>query len=353
MIKSMQKQGGSLRNVVRATREQRGWSQQELAQRSGLSRTGISAIEAGRLIPSTAAALALAAAFCCRVEDLFVLGVDTSATWAWSPSSTSGRYLQATIGERQVMYPMESNPLGCIPHDAIWQNDQFQNHALTDPAQTCVVACCDPAVGLLASEYTRQTSYRMIVFTRPGLEALDLLSKGLIHAAGLHFSDSHGADKNKTAAAGILSQKFKLLKIADWDEGLALAPGLSTQKIEILLKSKLRWIGREKGSGAYQMLQDLSGGLICPEHIARDHRGVAQAIRNGFVQAGISLRLPCEEEGVEFLSLKSKAYELCTLESTGEDPRILALQKVAQSLSYRRLLSELPGYECKSTGEIR
>ena len=62
-----------LENWVREQRTRRGWSQEELARRSGLSRTGIGAIETGRLVPSAAAALALATAFDCRVEDLFRL----------------------------------------------------------------------------------------------------------------------------------------------------------------------------------------------------------------------------------------------------------------------------------------
>ena len=40
-----------LENEVRAYRTRLGWSQEELASRSGLSRAGISAIETGRLIP--------------------------------------------------------------------------------------------------------------------------------------------------------------------------------------------------------------------------------------------------------------------------------------------------------------
>ena len=60
-------------NDLRDRRTLRGWSQEQLARRSGLSRAGISAIETDRLIPSAAAALALAAALECRVEDLFRL----------------------------------------------------------------------------------------------------------------------------------------------------------------------------------------------------------------------------------------------------------------------------------------
>ena len=62
----------------------RGWSQEELARLSGLSRAGVSAIETGRLIPSAAAALALAAALGCRVEDLFRLHGAEPQQAAWA-----------------------------------------------------------------------------------------------------------------------------------------------------------------------------------------------------------------------------------------------------------------------------
>ena len=63
----------SIENHLREHRARRGWSQEELARRAGLSRAGISAIETYRLVPSAAAALALAEALECRVEDLFQL----------------------------------------------------------------------------------------------------------------------------------------------------------------------------------------------------------------------------------------------------------------------------------------
>src|SRR4051812_11996424 len=69
-----------LENDVRAYRDRLGWSQDELARLSSLSRAGISAIETGRLVPSTGAALALARAFGCTVEDLFRLPTVESAT---------------------------------------------------------------------------------------------------------------------------------------------------------------------------------------------------------------------------------------------------------------------------------
>ncbi len=88
-----------LENEVRASRIRLGWSQEELASRSGVSRAGISAIETGRLVPSTAAALALAAALGTTVEALFRLPGTRPRIegegWAWSPPSRPCRYWRA------------------------------------------------------------------------------------------------------------------------------------------------------------------------------------------------------------------------------------------------------------------
>src|SRR5438067_6808669 len=84
-------------NRVRQHRRAKGWSQAELAPRAGISRAAVSAIEIDRLVPSVAAALALADAFGCTVEDLF--GPQTAATgepkWAWPPAQSAGRYWHA------------------------------------------------------------------------------------------------------------------------------------------------------------------------------------------------------------------------------------------------------------------
>lgn len=56
---------------VRELREQRGWSQAALAQRLGVSRQTVNAIETGRYDPSLPLAFAIAALFALRIEDIF------------------------------------------------------------------------------------------------------------------------------------------------------------------------------------------------------------------------------------------------------------------------------------------
>ncbi len=348
----MSKENLIVENFVRRFREERGWSQQELAERAGLSRTGVGAIESGRLVPSTAAALALADAFGCRVEDLFRLGGRERSEWAWPPAHEPCRYWRALVGARSLLYPVETSPLGTLPHDGVWRDGRFHDHPFAEPVRTLVVAGCDPAASILASEYARQTGFRMLVLPRSSRQGLELLAAGLVHAAGVHLAEALSGSGNVREVAAVFHHDFRLLRVADWQEGLALDPGLRTPSVREIVSSTLRWIGREPGSGARQVLDELSEGKVTPEHTARDHRGVAHAIRSGFAQAGVSLRLVCEEEGLDFLIVRTGAYDLCIPETLADDPRLRALESVVRSATYRRLLSELPGYETSATGEV-
>ncbi|MEC9363942.1 MAG: helix-turn-helix transcriptional regulator [Pseudomonadota bacterium] len=60
-----------MKNRVRECRQQAGWTQQDLAERLGVSRQTVNAIETGKYDPSLPLAFALAALFDCRIEDLF------------------------------------------------------------------------------------------------------------------------------------------------------------------------------------------------------------------------------------------------------------------------------------------
>lgn len=60
-----------MRNHLRVLRAERGWSQAELAQRLGVSRQTVNAIETGKYDPSLPLAFALARTFERPIEALF------------------------------------------------------------------------------------------------------------------------------------------------------------------------------------------------------------------------------------------------------------------------------------------
>ncbi|MCB9456621.1 MAG: helix-turn-helix transcriptional regulator [Anaerolineaceae bacterium] len=70
---------GELKNCLRIVRFQNGeMTQQELAERVGVSRQTIIAIEQGKFNPSTKLSLQIAQVFHVRVEDIFFLEGDES-----------------------------------------------------------------------------------------------------------------------------------------------------------------------------------------------------------------------------------------------------------------------------------
>lgn len=60
-----------MKNRLRVLRAERRWSQAELAQRLGVSRQTVNAIENGRYDPSLPLAFAIAGAFEMTIEEIF------------------------------------------------------------------------------------------------------------------------------------------------------------------------------------------------------------------------------------------------------------------------------------------
>lgn len=58
-------------NRLRVLRAERGWSQQDLAERLEVSRQSVNAIETGRYDPSLPLAFRIADVFQCSIEDIF------------------------------------------------------------------------------------------------------------------------------------------------------------------------------------------------------------------------------------------------------------------------------------------
>lgn len=346
-----------LENQLKVFRQARGWSQDELARRAGVSRTEVSAIEIRRLVPSVATALALAAALECRVDDVFSLAKSESPDqeWAWTPTQDPCRFWCAEVGGRHILYPAESGSIGVVAHDGLLSRGQLQPRINNLATETLVIASCDPAIGLLVRELAATTPVRLLVLKRSSSEALRLLAAGLVHLAGVHLASTEQPGGNGAIIRERLGSGYRLLKMARWEEGLAVAPGSGITTVKGAVESrssKQQWIGREVGSGARQCLDELLDGRPAPKKLARDHAGVAEAIRCGWADVGVCLKLTAEEAGLEFLSVRNETYDICYRADFEPDPRFQALLTVCRSPGFRKLLGELPGYEVAHTGEV-
>ena len=61
-----------MKNQLKVLRAERGWSQQDLAERLGVSRQSVNAIETGKYDPSLPLAFRLSDVFGLAIEDIFL-----------------------------------------------------------------------------------------------------------------------------------------------------------------------------------------------------------------------------------------------------------------------------------------
>ncbi len=345
----------ALRPVARR-RAACGWSQAELARRANIARTSVSAIEGGRLIPSVAAALALARVLECSVEELFGGGVDARAPagpeWAWKPRVEPCRYWEAEVNGLRLLFPVEAPTLNAAPHDGVWQGGIGRDTSSSAAKTTLVVACCDPAAGLHAAAYARACGFRLLVLPRGGTAALDLLKRGLVHVAGLHRSTDEHPDYNAQTVRADLGGGWRLLRVARWEEGLALPAEARTRSVRAVIRRAPRWALRETGSAARECLDELLASQRASGLQAHSHTAVAEAVRAGWAEAGVCVRLAADEAGLNFLPVRTEALDFCFADALTRDPRLQALIRLLRSREHRRLVSELPGYDARLTGDL-
>ena len=339
-------------NRLRQQRTVLGLTQVELAARAGISRTAVTAIEGDRLVPSVASALAIARALGTTVENLF--GDEASkpeaVVWAWPSPLNSASCWRAEVAGRTVLYPASTTPMLTMLPD-----QQAKSARLSEAVRatdTLVMACCDPAAGLLASQFAAATGMRLIVLPRSSRQSIEMLRDRLVHLAGLHLATLDEPEGNSQLILSALGTGYQTVRLARWQEGVVFSRSAGFRSIGGMLKAKLRWIGRESGSGARQCLDRIFENRSGPRQIAFDHRGVVEAVRTGWADAGICIQLVSAEAGLNFLPVQNEAFDVCFPSELADDHRIKAFLNVVRSTTYRKLISDLPGYDTRETGEI-
>ena len=338
-------------------RRDRGWSQALLAEKCAVFPSLISAIETGRLIPSVSVALRIASTLGERVEAVFGPREAQPFTWAWQPAAADdGRVWRASVNGRTLLFPVEATAGGVLPHDAWFGGGQLQPRTGgVAPERTLVIAGCDPLVSLLARELARH-DVRVLPLLRASTSALDLLRQGLVHVAGVHFTDATGTTTNDVAVRTVAGAGHRLIHQMRWDTGIAVVGQRRERTPTALLRANLRWVNREEGSAARQAFDTLLATRRRPagyEHVVRDHRSVAATVSSGWAEAGVCVRPAAAEARLTFIPLQREAYELCVAESQIEDPRTAALIATLQWKSYRQLVADVLGCESAHTGDIR
>jgi molybdate-binding protein/DNA-binding XRE family transcriptional regulator len=354
-----------------------GLSQQELAERVGVSRQSLAAVEAGLAVPSTSVALRLSLVLGCSVEALFRLANQPSVDRAWLPAA-EGRIKQGTrvqlseIGGRLLAWPLEAvTALGTLADGIVTGSAGARQvtierfGGLDMLAKTIVVAGCDPALGLLAARLNqgrRDGGYRVLWRPMNSRAALKALARGECHIAGSHLPDSGGEGFNLTAVRRALPNRaVRLITLSVWQEGLIVTAGnpWAIRQPADLAKPGLAIVNREPGAGSRLALDKrlraagVRPGQVCGyDQMARSHAAVAEAVASGRADAGPGILSVARAYQLGFVPLLEERFDLVIPDEFLDLPPVQALLNVTVSAAWRREMDALGGYDCSMTGMV-
>jgi putative molybdopterin biosynthesis protein len=358
--------------TLRALRQARGYSQQQLASMAGVSRQAVSAVEAGHSDPSLRVALALASALGVTVEELFGPGIPVPVVGARPVAPLGGegaRVTLAQVGESFVALPLVADSAiraGFLPAGGLVAMPSGPAPAapvrpLGPPRPTLVVAGCDPALPLLETPLALlDPPVALSWWPCSSGEALRLAAAGLVHVAGAHLLGRSGEYNTGPARQQLSPGGAEVFGFASWREGLVLRPELegTVRGLADLAERGLRLVNREKGSEARRVLdRELGRAGLAPAALrgygtrAAGHLQVASATAAGLADAGVASEPAALAYGLGFVPFAEERFDLVIPAGQVGSREVDGLLKVLSSPWLAGQLSSLPGYDRGRCGE--
>lgn len=355
------------RSHLKERRKAAGLTQKELASRVGLTRQALIQVEAGDYLPNTSAALKLANALSCSVEDLFQLDASLTETVDLGLPAPSGRVLLGRVGPRLVGYPANpGRPLagGYGPADALLRPGHGPELLVPEEVldRTALVLGCDPALSLMRAHLPRlDRSCRAHTVPASSQQALEALRAGRAHIAGTHLVNAAGEPDLDPAREALRECGGRVVTFALWDQGLVLAPGNPRQirSLADLTRPNTVLVDRPAGSGSRILLETSlaregvpSAAVTRASFEAQSHAEVCQAVHMGLADAGVAVASLAEDAGLDFLPLGEVRFDLVVRADAEEHPAVRVLLALLEDARFRKELGALPSYVLRATGDV-
>ena len=348
----------NIRSRLREVRVARGLTQQALAQKAGLTRQTIGAIEAGDYGPSLEVGLRLARALDAHLDDIFALASEDQPDAALLPRNGASRVLAARIGDREVL--RDIGKLGAYRWPAAAADGLAEVDAEGQVAfrrfgearsDTLFLAGCDPALGLLA-DHLHARGLRAFWFTAGTAAAKEQLRDRRTHLAAVHWTQGEEAP---TAPAGV-----ERILLSRWQMGFVLRQGERRFKgFQDLGVPGLRIVNREGGAGARRLLDRLlQEAGIAPSHLAGYERelpgdwDVADAVAQGAADVGIASGAAAAAFALDFLPLSVETCELWWQPPTVPVDAVQRLGDTLAGRAFRRDLGAFGPFDTTQTGSV-
>lgn len=333
---------------IRARREALGWSQQALAQRAGITRQQLGAMEGGRHVPSVTAALAVARALDVSVEELFGPAPSGPVPVLGAPLPPGTPVAVGRVGDTVVTAPLANAVVDAeqwaIP-DAITTGDGLE-WLPGRAGDSLVVAGCDPLIGTLAGLVERSGSHRLVTVHATTGESISALGAGRVHAAIVHGP----ADRLPAPPVEVRGWR-----VGSWQAGLA-ARARTPPSVDELAARRTTVVQRDPDAGTQQALQRAladHGVDRLRGPTAGGHIDVARRVAAGGGHAGVTMGAAAIAFGLSFTPLEDHDVELWLDARWAQLPQAVALLDVLTSAAFQHRAQRIGGYDLHGSGSER
>jgi molybdate-binding protein/DNA-binding XRE family transcriptional regulator len=369
-------QANEIITQLRRLRESRGFGAADLANRIGVSRQTIYAIEDGSFVPNTAVALRLAKILDVPVESIFSIReperadsqVEAEILSRDSRDSNENALVHlCRVNERVIAVPVTPIPAyipaadGIVVSKAGGRVSVNAAVGIPDHGKRLVIAGCDPALSLIG-HFLRTSDIDVIGVPCSSRKALKWLKEGRVHSAGSHLLDHPTGEYNLPFIKRLFPEEaVRVVTFAAWEQGMVLPPGnpKGIRSIADLARKDVTIINREKGSGSRDLLDAglrktgiASAQIRGHERIANGHLAAAYIVASGSADCCIANRAAARRFGLDFVPLAEERFDLSFSHAALQLPATSTLLDLLNRNALKKQLQALAGYNTSGTGKV-
>jgi putative molybdopterin biosynthesis protein len=187
------------------------------------------------------------------------------------------------------------------------------------------------------------------------------IKDGICHIAGAHLLDPETGEYNlpyiRTYLNGI---DVHVIHLVQREQGLIVQRGnpKKVKGLKDLLRKEITFINRQKGSGTRILLDHhLKTLALNPNQIRGyekeeyTHITVASMIASGMVDTGLGILSAAKAMGLDFIPITKERYDLIIPSFYFDDEKIRRVIKAIRSNDFKKMVSQMGGYDVARTGE--
>jgi DNA-binding XRE family transcriptional regulator len=324
-----------------------GLTQGALAERAGVSRQLVAAVEAGRHAPAVDAALGLARALGTSVEELFASSHPDAIPAIADRLRDRTSLRVGRVGDQLVVAELPDHGVagaGWAKPDGLWHGGRLRLFAGAAPAGV-VLAGCDPAFGLAERMLEGLGPRSLLSISASTGRALDALRRGTVHAAVVH-----GARGELPSPPAPVARWH----VARWQVGLGVARSVGARSLEAVFGAGVPIVGRDRAAAsqqAFERARHAAGVEKQPSgRVASGHLDAARmaATLGG---AGVTTEAGARAFGLRFLPIEDHVVELWAAEQWRDHPGVNALGELLTSAAFLERVAHYGGYDLSGCGD--